>query len=1832
MKGGPDWTQWDSKVHNHTATLESSLGLDSDEPIPIGRCLPRFLCHPSQLVRLNAARMILGSPDFDHQQFVSSVLPKILDEDLFQTCSYKELAQSEKMSRMNAALMYCSALMATDTIYTRYSISKILCLTRQHSISSSLEPVIGLISQQAQKKGETKDVLEPILPEIFYDFITKKFPYAEFPIHLFGFSVGKFNNFLSYYEKEIVPMILLNSPNNQTLLELGDRLKLQAPSVIERNLLMLIQFSFPGLVAKEFGVLVLNKENMSKLGDLVHNYYRDEFAKKVFNNAPSLISFTFSHINDSKELQRDLHVDKFTDIKAGPLDFNYELAQSVIDYLKVMGEEDIYDKLCARNPMSIPEICVDLCLNLHADHKQSQLRCLHSLFLWLKNILSDNSRNILSALPFLFTFISQQLLIYISRTEEKDCKTAALLVLDGLVTQIMSCSIASVQNCVVELNTCLISIIMDEKNPETAEKARHILEFLIVENTDHFSNIEGGLEEYPTTEMFSTLSATLGTVKKNQSLNQFIENFMMITKRVEVSFCKNLLNQLNSRLDTSSYEFAGLVESNNNLVDSLVKQLLRISKTDDQSISTLAMDCLSRIGPVEISASSNISPAAESADPSSPASAYVVPILENMRQLLKHSSSSLTKDAFGAIVGILSSTTEGRELNFDNLDRELAILRPLRQKGKKNLNLTPVLEDEKRFKNDLDDPALWSSPGQSYANWIKVLVHKFLNCMSERSVLGLMKVVCKESEKLCELIFPFIVHECLLHSNADIRSIISFRICSFFKEYYDYSTSENDSRASTPTLGHEVSVHMDKQKVLLMVNAVKYIRLRKLPHDVVQNSKIEDWDRNFWVLGLDYIHVAQAALACGDYLSALTYVDIWVAEYQLTNAKDNTILANINKQEPKKCKVLRKIVSAACSKIGLLDHYEGIKAILTEPVEIETKLENIPILDIKATQTPGDREALITGLYESGMFHLLSQYLNNLSQQDATPFIKDIQAECSWRLGEWDKAYTQNQESSFNENLFTSLQSHLNTDREQVESSTKLLQLNITKDLSNINIETSFEIYSILAKLKQIGELKTLTDEHTEETLSILLGDLSRKDDMYYTEFSKLEPTYSMRLSLLEHVAANLKIGQRITAKESLKLCQKARESSCFGFCNRVLEKMGNVDHLLDFKFEEAKLEWGRGSCMKGIQLAKNLEQEIGGLIAKGPDAQKILPELLVTLGQWVDHTKSEPSNTVISRYYKKAVDLLKADTVQDEKSLLEAHLGLAKLTDHHYRKVEEYMQGVEFKERKENTKALEDQVKILASVNEKDKNFKHAFIQKQRFMKIDQQEIERCENERSEHLYTSVENYLSVLKHGENTIAMYRVISLWFANQDDPHINNLMRKALPQIPSYRLVPLLYQMAARMDEFKKKDENDFRVILYNTIYRCALDHPHHALPIIFAMKYANLDENYSGKAGNKKTEPDNGRTKCALKLISEMSKTHRDLIDKYSNLTLSLVEVAYEAVVAKEKGYTAIKSSSSYVKIKNWANIIVPTLTIPVRPDKDYSSYPGIARFEPRYSLVGGINAPKRTECLGTDGVIYPQLLKGMDDMRQDAVMQQVFALTNTLLDKDGETRNHNLKIRTYKVVPLSQRSGILQWCKGTKPLQSCLIGEDGVHPRYFPAPYLSFNNCQKHYKNQTQDTKHFEQICRQFPPAMKFFFMETFPSPEMYQKAKSSYTKSVAASSMVGHILGLGDRHLNNILMDQATGEIVHIDFGIAFDKGKILPTPELVPFRLTNDIVDGFGPTGVEGVFRYDIKRIFTQFLINRNTLKKKCLSKTIITYLSYFFRASKFNWGRKKKTYDF
>lgn len=68
----------------------------------------------------------------------------------------------------------------------------------------------------------------------------------------------------------------------------------------------------------------------------------------------------------------------------------------------------------------------------------------------------------------------------------------------------------------------------------------------------------------------------------------------------------------------------------------------------------------------------------------------------------------------------------------------------------------------------------------------------------------------------------------------------------------------------------------------------------------------------------------------------------------------------------------------------------------------------------------------------------------------------------------------------------------------------------------------------------------------------------------------------------------------------------------------------------------------------------------------------------------------------------------------------------------------------------------------------------------------------------------------------------------------------------------------------------------------------------------------------------------------------------------------------------------------------------------------------------------------------------------------------------------------------------------------------------------------------------------------------------------------------------MVGHVLGLGDRHGENILFDAISGDTVHVDLNCLFEKGQTFEIPERVPFRLTQNMVDALGVTGVDGVFR--------------------------------------------------
>ena len=86
----------------------------------------------------------------------------------------------------------------------------------------------------------------------------------------------------------------------------------------------------------------------------------------------------------------------------------------------------------------------------------------------------------------------------------------------------------------------------------------------------------------------------------------------------------------------------------------------------------------------------------------------------------------------------------------------------------------------------------------------------------------------------------------------------------------------------------------------------------------------------------------------------------------------------------------------------------------------------------------------------------------------------------------------------------------------------------------------------------------------------------------------------------------------------------------------------------------------------------------------------------------------------------------------------------------------------------------------------------------------------------------------------------------------------------------------------------------------------------------------------------------------------------------------------------------------------------------------------------------------------------------------------------------------------------------------------------------------------------------------------------------EAWLERRVTYTRSLGVNSMVGYILGLGDRHPSNLLLDQITGKVVHIDFGDCFEVAQQRDKyPEKVPFRLTRMLIHAMEVCGISGTF---------------------------------------------------
>ncbi|XP_075074115.1 serine/threonine-protein kinase TOR-like isoform X3 [Nicotiana tabacum] len=262
-----------------------------------------------------------------------------------------------------------------------------------------------------------------------------------------------------------------------------------------------------------------------------------------------------------------------------------------------------------------------------------------------------------------------------------------------------------------------------------------------------------------------------------------------------------------------------------------------------------------------------------------------------------------------------------------------------------------------------------------------------------------------------------------------------------------------------------------------------------------------------------------------------------------------------------------------------------------------------------------------------------------------------------------------------------------------------------------------------------------------------------------------------------------------------------------------------------------------------------------------------------------------------------------------------------------------------------------------------------------------------------------------------------------------------------------------------------------------------------------------------------------------------------------------------------------------------------------------------IASFAPQLVVITSKQRPRKLTIHGSDGEDYAFLLKGHEDLRQDERVMQLFGLVNTLLENSRKTAEKDLSIQRYAVIPLSPNSGLIGWVPNCDTLHQ-LIRE------YRDARKITLNQEHKLMLSFAPDYDNLPLIAKVevFEYALqntegndlsRVLWLKSRTS-EVWLDRRTNYTRSLAVMSMVGYLLGLGDRHPSNLMLHRYSGKILHIDFGDCFEASMNREKfPEKVPFRLTRMLVKAMEVSGIEGNFRSTCENVMQVLRLHKDSV---------------------------------
>lgn len=202
-----------------------------------------------------------------------------------------------------------------------------------------------------------------------------------------------------------------------------------------------------------------------------------------------------------------------------------------------------------------------------------------------------------------------------------------------------------------------------------------------------------------------------------------------------------------------------------------------------------------------------------------------------------------------------------------------------------------------------------------------------------------------------------------------------------------------------------------------------------------------------------------------------------------------------------------------------------------------------------------------------------------------------------------------------------------------------------------------------------------------------------------------------------------------------------------------------------------------------------------------------------------------------------------------------------------------------------------------------------------------------------------------------------------------------------------------------------------------------------------------------------------------------------------------------------------------------------PPMLLPGIPDVEI-----VGIIPEKSSIYKSAKSPLGLKLRTSKGGEYGIIFKTGDDLRQDQLIIQLISLMDRLLKKE----NLDLKLTPYKVLATAEEDGIVEMVNPSEAMASVISRYDGEILKFF--------------KNHHPDPESPNGI-----------------APEVID----TFVKSCAGYCVITYILGIGDRHLDNLLLTP-NGNLFHIDFGFILGKDpKILPPP----MKLCKEMVVGMG-----------------------------------------------------------